>query len=699
MRIKHLVVRNFRAITDLQLTELGDSVVIAGPNGCGKSCVFDAIRLLKSVYGGYQQNEWQNWFGEFQININQRAEWLPLLQNRSLPLEVIAEIEFAADEAAFLRDSAATLLTDQTWREVVPELASWRYVGATPLAANLRAHQPEVDRRVAEALPILEAELVRASHLGHLTLTPTGEARTSPSRALEMVFSQYDPQRIGIIDYHGATRNYGRERVGGVNLNIEGNEDRLRQHALYNSSNKYANLKTEMASGYVRQLLSNQADANTQEDQSLTDTLKELFTTFFPGKQFLGPQPTPQGALLFPVRTPSGAEHDIDELSSGEKEVLYGYLRLRNAAPRNSVLLIDEPELHLNPRLISGLASFYHRHLGRALNNQLWLVTHSDTLIREAVGQAGFSVFHMQPPGQYQGPNQVTSVQVDRDIDRLVVELVGDLAAYRPGAKIVLFEGGGDSQFDVRMTCNLFPEFQVSVNPVAGGDKQRVGDLYGILERARQAGHLPGKFYAITDSDGDAPTSGVEPTQHSWNVYHIENYLLQPDYILRVLEELTASKPPVADHTGVMQALQQCAEQTIPSLVAHKLRSLVNRALVQSINLGYDPGRQDAGTAIAEAVARSRDKLNRVVSDEITARFLVEEERKLSIAAMEDIRTGRWQSTFRGRDVLRRFVGEYGAGIRYEAFRDLIVARMRDAGFRPSGMAIVVQAILSDPWR
>jgi hypothetical protein len=132
----------------------------------------------------------------------------------------------------------------------------------------------------------------------------------------------------------------------------------------------------------------------------------------------------------------------------------------------NSVLLIDEPELHLNPRLITGLASFYHRHLGRALNNQLWLVTHSDTLIREAVGQVGFTVFHMQPPGQYHGSNQVTAVIVAQDVERLVIELVGDLAAYRPGAKIVIFEGL-DSEFDAKMTCTLFPRLERVANTVS----------------------------------------------------------------------------------------------------------------------------------------------------------------------------------------------------------------------------------------
>src|SRR5438093_567815 len=84
VRIESLSVDNFRAITTLSLAALQDTVVVAGPNGCGKSCVFDAIRLLKSVYGGYLPNEWQSWFGEFQINFNQRdTDWLVLFQSRS----------------------------------------------------------------------------------------------------------------------------------------------------------------------------------------------------------------------------------------------------------------------------------------------------------------------------------------------------------------------------------------------------------------------------------------------------------------------------------------------------------------------------------------------------------------------------------------------------------------------------------------
>jgi len=329
MQITNLTVANFRAITRIELRNLPASVVIAGPNGCGKSCVFDAIRLLKSVYGGYQPNEWQNWFGEFQINLNQRqGELLPLFQDHHRPLEVAIDLVLAPNEVEYLRQEAASLLKEQAWKDVVPEAANWRYIGTAPIAAQLRAHQPEVERHAQEAMPEFLAELDKQIHGASLTIYPNGVIRTAPSRVLELVFSIYDTQHIGIIDYHGPNRNYGREQIGGINLNIESTEQRMRQHALYNYTNKYANLKSEMAGGYIRQLLARQANPDLSTDDKLTETLKELFTTFFPGKEFLGPQPTEDGRLMFPVRTPNGAQHDIDELSSARRKyctVIYAF--------------------------------------------------------------------------------------------------------------------------------------------------------------------------------------------------------------------------------------------------------------------------------------------------------------------------------------------------------------------------------------
>src|SRR3954454_25074364 len=81
MQFHSLRISNLRAIRQFEATDLGSFVVVAGQNGSGKSCVFDAIRVLKSVYGGYLANEYHQWFGEFQINLQDRSSLGKLFRN------------------------------------------------------------------------------------------------------------------------------------------------------------------------------------------------------------------------------------------------------------------------------------------------------------------------------------------------------------------------------------------------------------------------------------------------------------------------------------------------------------------------------------------------------------------------------------------------------------------------------------------
>ena len=88
MKIDDLEITNFRGIRSTNLHALEHMVVIAGQNGSGKSCVLDAIRLLKSVYGGYQQNEWHHWMSEFQINFSNSADLATLLNDSNHELRI-----------------------------------------------------------------------------------------------------------------------------------------------------------------------------------------------------------------------------------------------------------------------------------------------------------------------------------------------------------------------------------------------------------------------------------------------------------------------------------------------------------------------------------------------------------------------------------------------------------------------------------
>ncbi len=695
MKIESLRISNFRGITEVNLAHLGNMVIIAGQNGSGKSCIFDAIRLLKSVYGGYQHNEWQQWMGEFQINLTSRSsDFLSLLNDPSRELRITCHFHLAAEERTYIQAHADELLREKIWRTILPEAYSWGGYRMAMFAAQFRDREPEVAKRAEAEYRPLMAELAAPTIRGEFVIRPGDFPRIAESLALSIIFSTFRPTDIGVIDYHGAQRHYGRENVQGINLNLDASEEKQKQSALYNYANKYNNVKSEMAASYLKEVLAEQAGVPRPAQATLTNTLKDLFETFFPDKKFLGPQPTLDGHLSFPVVTAAGNRHDLDELSAGEKEILYGYLRIRNSAPRYSIILLDEPELHLNPRLIRGLPQFYHRNLGEILGNQMWLVTHSDALLREVVGRENYNVFHMLPCGNVpRGDSQLKPLCATADLELALVDLVGDLASYRPGGKVVIFEGGGDSDFDQRVTATFFPELQQHANLVSGSNKVRVRALHETLERAAQKGQLPFKFYAVTDRDSGPDIQSQSVNTFTWDVYHVENYFLVPKYIRRVLVSLGEER--LKSDESVMEELRQCAQETLPQLVRHELSAFANAALMSAIDIGTDPRTIDVAHVLSEAIERSVRRLTEMKMSKVSKPALAHQEETIKEKYVQSLASGHWTSDFRGRDVLKRFVGKHGRSVSYEVFRNLLLSQMRDDGYRPAGMENVVKQILS----
>ncbi len=678
MFISQLNVENFRAISTASLIGLQEMVVVAGPNGCGKSCILDAIRLLKSSYGAYQINEWQNWFSEFKINIDSRGNGISpdeLFQDKTRELRIGLSLVLSQDELLFLRKNAKKLITRSLWaKNAAAQGGSEFGLGDPSLAYETRSKQPGIEICAEKESQEVLAELKNNTIRGELTIKPGSQdlqIKIHRCRTLELIFSTYDPKVLGIIDYHGAHRDYSREGIKGINLSFADAQDTLMQHALYNYRNKYSNIKSEMASSYVRGLLARESGAPMDSpEHSLSDVLKELFETFFPGKHFEGPRPTNDGLFEFMVKLDSGHSHDIDELSSGEKEVLYGYLRLRNSAPRNSILLLDEPELHLNPRLVSGLPAFYKKYLGKSLGNQIWLVTHSDTLLRESVSQPGFSVFHMHPTTEFgQTQNQALLLDAQEDVEKAVIDLVGDLAAYRPGAKVVIFEGGGDAEFDVRMTTRLFPKFSDKVNAISGGNKAGVRALQKTLHEASGKVELGARFYGIVDSDSDSPGVESESTQmHQWDVYHIENYLLSASDILEVLNDYNTSGDCGWSEDNIEQKLQSIAEETLDGLVYAQLQSKIGKELNSCISTKINPDSSQYSSELCKAVKDSSRKIAELAKSTLNEKSIGILERELRAKYSGDLKSGQWRKTFRGRDILKKFCGEYARGTKYEHF-------------------------------
>lgn len=696
MKIVGLRISNFRGIKDVTFSDLGDMVIIAGQNGSGKSCIFDAIRLLKSVYGGYQANEWHHWMGEFQISLTNRSSDFALMFNDlSKELRISCDFKFSEEEIKYINNNANELLRENAWRSILPEAYSWGNQRMAMFATQYRDREAEVVDRVAKELPQLMEELAQPTIRGEFIVSPGDYPKIVMSLALSVAFSTFRPTDIGVIDYHGAQRHYGREQVQGISLNLDSVEQQRSHSSLYNYGSKYTNVKGEMASSYVKEILAEAAGVSRERQSTLTNTLQELFKTFFPDKKFLGPTPTIDGSLRFPVQTISGNQHDLDELSSGEKEILYGYLRIRNSAPRYSIILLDEPELHLNPRLIRGLPDFYKKYLGEALGNQIWLVTHSDALLREVVGKQVYNVYHMLPNGSVpKGQSQIKPLSATADLELALVDLVGDIAAYRPGGKVVIFEGGGDSDFDQKVTAALFPELNEEANLISGSNKIRVRALQETLEIAAEKGQLPFEFYSITDRDSGSSEKVESKNVFSWDVYHIENYFLEAKYISKVLKSLNMGNALTEEQ--IWDELREAARDTLPQMIRHEMAENANKVIINCINLGADPKAENVSEQLFSSIERSLSKLKKISDKSLTKAQLKEEEERLRAKYISSLSDGSWVKKFRGRDILKKFVSKNGFTVSYEVFRNIIISKMQDDKFKPEGMLSIVKKILNN---
>ena len=189
MRFEQLEIHNFRAIEHVKVEASSASmVVIAGPNGCGKSCVFDAIRFLKSAYGGYDANEWDNWLNEFQIS-RDPAEMRKILRTKQQPARISVVLRLHEKEKLYLRSNGTEIIEKIALEQLYPgtDHRLWQQ--------RIRVHGDQNNTALRQVLelarslsPLLAGELERETIPGEVIIDPHGQVEIRRSLALESVW-------------------------------------------------------------------------------------------------------------------------------------------------------------------------------------------------------------------------------------------------------------------------------------------------------------------------------------------------------------------------------------------------------------------------------------------------------------------------------------------------------------------------------
>lgn len=692
MHIHELEIINFRGLKNIKLEKLKGVVVIAGPNGCGKSSIFEAIRLFKGSYGVYEKSEVEQYANDHALRRAGRIEYSPIFRDKKKSVHINCKFSISIEERDYIVKeidffSKLVFMNKHSPKSIDDFLSS--HVIPSYFDSHSKIDLPEFVKKIEE-------ELSHDFIHGCLTIVPGGFPDVTPNVLLTALFSLFDDKSIGKIEYISSNRLYARVSAHQINMDMNSVSTQRAINSISGRADKFHNVASNIANSYIRKLVCKDLGLAFGDETFFDESLADLFIKFIPGKKYKGASIDENKNITFDVVTDDGYKHDINELSSGEKEVLFAYVDMYQSGLVNSVIMIDEPEMHLNPRLVQLLPEFYAEKIGQHFKNQLFLVTHSDAILNEAIKTRKYSVFHLVPPMQVEdGGLQSFELTNVADTDKVLYEVVG-LSTYKPNHKIVILEGK-NSDFDANVIKLLFPDFADQCNLVSAGSKMDVAKMSDAFELLMSGGELRGKIFSISDPDdklwGDSVVAG-DQQHYLWDSYHIENYLLNSDVIFQVVSDLEiANKHRTFNKVeDVLSKLKEIADALVSEFASQQTHSWIYLGIKNGIKLKPGNNSTNLIDGLAGSAHLSCETISKFPEQDFTMEKIQEYYSKKVNFFRGALCSDQWLKVIPGRRILKGFCGFLS--LDYDEFRNLVLAEMKRKGMRPEGIQDVINKIL-----
>jgi len=608
MKITKLELIDYKCFVHLVLEDLGDRVVLVGPNGSGKSAILEAIAVVKEYIGTYDPN------------VNRYMETIPVLNKHT---------------TAWPQNQPLPIRSDQE-------------------SATIRVH---LQLNEAEAAVVDGQQLVEASICIHRSreVSPT----TSHSRVPDL-FRHFDPSSgIGVFDYISADRRYSAQRIQSLDITRLSMDSQRRERVELpqegHQSQKFSAIKHFIISEQLKDLSTFNATGDRTNSIAL---LQELFAFFFGPKKLVGGMER-DSELQVVVDTPYGV-HDLDQLSSGEKELFTVFVNLFRIREFPAVILYDEPERHLNPGLEAKVIPALDR---LQTQNQLWISTHGTELVGSvpmdqiiALSREGGTA----APARFSDESKAARARLFEDI--------GARVGLQLSANRIVFLEGKETHADKRILDQLAGKRLPGVLFVASGsalDVQGAATRAGLLiEHASK----DAAFLMVLDRDyrDDASVEALikrlSDRAFVWRCHEVENLLLEPSAILSALQ---MNGVDLLTTAAEVDAALEAAARGLSERFSAEWAAYRHHAELGS---GGPAGPQTAAAFEAMVEAR-RDRMQEAYAAERTASCF----RDAASAVERSLSDGSWRDLLPGKEVLAAFRLQYLPALPGELFIDHIV--------------------------
>jgi AAA domain, putative AbiEii toxin, Type IV TA system/AAA ATPase domain len=563
MKLNTLKIRNFRGIQSIDVDFDKRANVIVGPNAIGKTTVLEAIRLAKAVLAPRIPDEAQNALvslGAITPHNPQRLNYGAICGVDTQPLNIVAVFELTASEVVNLDALIHELAT----------AAVRASIGYSPAAGQLQTVQflssPEgvqaLDRAKAAVTSALPSIKTSARITLDLTIDPTSQTVRGANHLDQLIFASMEsrlPPHQTLFSYFPADRALP---VGETVIQV-GGPDIMAQLQSHNAQaqTKYLRLKPTIINN---EILGNQSRERQNAD------FKKIFSRVLKDRELVGTTINQFGLVSIKIRQlPDGKVFDIDGMSSGEKGLILTFLLISNSVADGGIILIDEPELHLNPAVCKLLLPFLIDEYLNPKGIQAIICSHSPEVLGAAFDRTDCSLHHLQSPTViskiYAGDKQ---------------EVFDALKRLGTSASDVLFSNGSvfvEGEHDIEILEAGFSKPLAKYNVTHLGGRDAVEREIKTLQDAEARNEIDSLKCFIFDLD-TMPTA-LKSTRLvkvlQWKRRCLENYLIDDKIIYDLLKEKEVSNQPIQSRGEASALFKQLALSQLPAEAIRKVyRSL-----------------------------------------------------------------------------------------------------------------------------